>query len=101
MPADRVYRVFVASTSGFDSFEEPEYIYRRIFAKDRVSIEEVSNSMSMGIVPETVSSITEILQAYCGWDECIGVPEFSQLLYDLFASAPNQYSNLIKSIWGQ
>lgn len=100
MPAERVHRVFVASTSGFDRFEQPEYIFRRLFGKDCVTLSEVADSMSSAGVPETVAGLEEVLPAYAGWDECIGIQEFSLLIYDLFSSAPQQYSNLLKNIWG-
>lgn len=101
MPSERVHRVFVASTSGFDNFEQPEYIFHRLFSKDRVSMEEVSGSMKRDHIPETATAVDEILGAYGGWDGCIGVAEFSSLLHDLFSSAPYQYTNLLKSLWGQ
>lgn len=100
MPSDRVHRVFVSSTSGFECFEQPEYMFQRLFGKDRVSLEEVSASMSRDSVPETVNGIDEILPAYAGWDGCIGVQEFSMIVHDLFSSAPYQYQNLLKNIWG-
>jgi hypothetical protein len=100
MPADRVHRVFVASTSGFESFEQPEYVFKRLFAKDRVSLEDVSASMSRDSVPATVAGLDEMLAVYGGWDGGMGVPEFSLLLHDMFSSAPYQYANLLKSIWG-
>lgn len=100
MPAERVHRVFVASTSGFESFEQPEYLFERLFNKERVTMEEVCNSMSIDGVPETVSGLQNLLPAYGGWDNCIGTQEFTALVFDLFSSAPYQYSNLLKNIWG-
>lgn len=100
MPAERVHRVFVASTSGFEIFEQPEYIFKRLFSSQRVMLDEVAASMSMVTVPETVSGLVDLLPAYGGWDGCIGTAEFTSLVYDLFSSAPYQYGNLLKSIWG-
>lgn len=101
MPAERVHRVFVASTSGFEGFEQPEYIFKRLFDRDRVPLADVSTSMSRDNAPETVAAIDEVLSAYVGWDGQFGHEEFTALLHDLFSSAPYQYENILHHLWGR
>jgi hypothetical protein len=99
IPSERIHRVFLANTQGFSDFEQPEYIFGRLFTRERVSLEEIITTMSTSTIPGIVESLIEVLPAYVGWDGNIGVAEFSSLLYDLFSSAPNQYANIIRNIW--
>jgi hypothetical protein len=99
MPAERVYRVFVASTDGFSAHKEPELIFRKLFKHERVSIDDVVASLSTSDIPGIVEAIVEILPAYGGWDGSIGSSEFSTLLYDLYSSAPSQYASIVRSVW--
>lgn len=99
MPSERVLRVFQASTSGFEDFEPPEAIFDRKLGKGRCSVEEVAASVCANSIPEIAQGVVDALPSYSGYDGLFGPLEFSELLHDLFLSAPIQYENIIRELW--
>jgi hypothetical protein len=99
MPSERVLRVFQASTSGFEDFEAPEIIFDRNLGKGRFSAEEVAASICRDNIPEIAEGVVDSLPSYAGFDGLLGQLEFSELLHDLFLSAPTQYENIIRELW--
>jgi hypothetical protein len=99
IPAERVYRVFLASTDGFDRVVQPEEVFDRIYGDRRVSLDEIASSLTTDSVPGIVEAILDVLPAYAAYDGNIGLTDFRQLLLDLFSSAPSQYNNILNAVW--